>query len=648
MVNGVQINDLYSLKSLTQPVSVGNNVYFLANRLDKEKDDYQSDIYCLDSKGNVSALTKNGLNTDLIASHDSLFYRHQGKDGVFQIVQHHLTDNTHEIITHGDSVQQIVLNKGQNTIFYKTVREGNDLDDLGIRHVTRVQNSADGVGWLPESNTYSLNRLNLTSGQTETLLNKNVDFSLKAVDEKGASVLYIKAPEPQSDTELVDARGVYRYDFETKQEELITEAIPEGLFTDALFSPDNKQIAIIGSTYKDYSATANQLFVYDVESKKLTNVSPSEDLDIGYGHNVDSDLNRNRSFLGGRWLADGRYLFQAYKRGHSQLYIWDGKSCHLIDNKKRDVYDFSIIDDKSILIATSTPEKASELKHLNLASDQEELLYNANEEYEENHRYAEVEKFSYASKDQLVAIDGWLTKAKTDKKQAPLILYIHGGPHATYGDTFFHEFQALANAGFNVLYTNPRGSLTYGNDFATAVMGHYGEVDYDDVMAGVDYVLDQYGDIIDQKQLYIAGGSYGGFLSTWAISHTDRFKAAIVQRPAINWSDLYLNSDIGTRFVTSELGCDLYKDEGAPAYYWEKSPLAHADKIKTPTRIQHGALDRRCPTSGSHALFRAIKQTGTPCDYILYPDSYHGLSRNGKPSLRIQRLKDIVEWFEKY
>lgn len=648
MTNCVQINDLYELKSLTQPVSVGNKAYFLLNRLDQKENDYQSDIYSLDNNGNASALTKNGQNLDPTVFGDQLFYRHKFIDSDFQIIQQNLTTGTEETITNGHSVQQIHLNEGTKSLFFKTVKEGNDLDSLGIRHVTRVQNSADGVGWLPESNTYALQKLDLESGEVETVFEKGVDFDLKDVDATGNTVLYLKQEEPLSETELVDAKGVYAFDLEKQSESLLTKSIPNGLFTDALFSPDNKQVAIIGSTYKDYSATANQLYVYDLDSETLTNISPDEDLDVGYGHNIDSDLNRNRSYLGGRWFSDGRYVFQAYKHGHSQLYIWDGKSCYLVDNRQRDVYDFAIIDNDNLLIATSTPEKASELKRLNLASDQEELIYNPNAEYEKTHAYAEVENFSYASKDKQVAVEGWLTKAKTDEKKAPLILYIHGGPHSAYGDTFFHEFQALANEGYHVLYTNPRGSLSYGNAFATAVMGHYGEVDYDDVIAGLDYVLDKYSDIIDENALYVAGGSYGGFLSAWTISHTDCFKAAIVQRPAINWSDLYLNSDIGVRFVSAEMGCDLYKDEGAAAYYWQKSPLAHADKIKTPTRIQHGAMDRRCPTSQSQALFRAIKQTGTPADYILYPNSYHGLSRTGQPALRIQRLNDIVDWFEKW
>ncbi|WP_158530768.1 alpha/beta hydrolase family protein, partial [Fructobacillus ficulneus] len=130
--------------------------------------------------------------------------------------------------------------------------------------------------------------------------------------------------------------------------------------------------------------------------------------------------------------------------------------------------------------------------------------------------------------------------------------------------------------------------------------------------------------------------------------HTDRFTAAIVQRPVTDWVNLYLTSDIGVRFVRAELGADLYQDTNAHQLYWEKSPMAYADKIKTPVRIQHGDLDCRCPVSQSESLFRVVKGTGTDCDYIRYPESYHGFSRNGIPSLRVQRFEDIVEWFNRY
>ncbi len=137
-------------------------------------------------------------------------------------------------------------------------------------------------------------------------------------------------------------------------------------------------------------------------------------------------------------------------------------------------------------------------------------------------------------------------------------------------------------------------------------------------------------------------------MSTWAIGHTNRFKAAIAQRPVIDWQSLYGISDIGFWFCRTELKADLFKDPNGKEIYWKKSPLAYASKVQTPIRLLHGEWDMRCPISQSEEYFTAIKQTGTKADFIRYPQSFHGVSRNGLPNIRIQRIQDVYNWFDKY
>lgn len=174
-----------------------------------------------------------------------------------------------------------------------------------------------------------------------------------------------------------------------------------------------------------------------------------------------------------------------------------------------------------------------------------ERLTDANQAFTEEHIISEPEELQFQTADGLT-IHGWLIKpAQYEKGNTyPLILEVHGGPHAMYANAYFHEFQVLAAKGSAVVYVNPRGSHGYGQDFVNRVRGDYGGGDFKDVMAAVDHALGQY-DFIDQERLGITGGSYGGFMTNWAVGHTNRFKAAVTQRSISNWISFYGVSDIG-------------------------------------------------------------------------------------------------------
>ncbi|CAK1222592.1 S9 family peptidase [Fructobacillus tropaeoli] len=644
----VSITDLYHIKSLSQPWAAGSLTFFVENGLSQENNDYTANIYSVDQHHHVKQYTNEGLNLQPLVVDDYLYFRKQDENQHFQLMKMPINGGVAEQVTAGDSIAQVKLAPDKQVLFFKTVQTPvkND-DELTTRHVHKVQNRADGIGWIPTDNHYDLVRFDLKSQTATTIWTGTEDFSLEDISPDQNQVLFLAAEHPDWTSKFDESLAVYLYDIDKQEKIWLTKSFPDGVFSDAHFSPNGQQVTVIGSDYSHYSATVNQLYLYDLTDMHVQNITGNDDLDVGYEHSIGSDIIQNRSGISGAWLTNSQYLFQAYDHGHSQLHIWDGEKTLLVTDDLRDIVDFTVNDNQEVVMVTSSTEQPAELKILNLLTGQETSLYNPNQEYKQGHTYAQVSSFYYPSTDEKVQLQGWFTKAQGTNDKAPLILYIHGGPHAAYGDTFFHEFQALAAKGFHVVYFNPRGSTSYGEAFATDVMGHYGENDYDDVMAGLDYTLDHF-DGINKDKIFIAGGSYGGFLSAWTISHTNRFQAAIVQRPAIDWIGLYTNSDIGVPFVEQEMGMDLYRDEGAAQYYWEKSPLSHANKVKTPVRIQHGELDRRCPVSQSEALFLAIKSTGTDSDYIRYPKSYHGLSRNGIPSLRVQRIEDIVEWFNRY
>jgi dipeptidyl aminopeptidase/acylaminoacyl peptidase len=227
------------------------------------------------------------------------------------------------------------------------------------------------------------------------------------------------------------------------------------------------------------------------------------------------------------------------------------------------------------------------------------------------------------------------------KTPYPLILSIHGGPHMSYGDAFNYEFQWLAANGFAVLYINPRGSTGYGEKFLWATWGGWGKLDYQDVMAGVDYALDHYP--LDRKRLGVSGYSYGGFLTDWIITQTNRFSAAVTGAGISNWL-----SDYGTADIPRTKESEFY---GAP---WDQessgrmsalSPITHAGNVKTPTLFVHGEADRRVPIEEAEQMYTALKKLRVPAKFIRYPGNYHG---GWPPWDMVHRYYHELEWWRTY
>ncbi len=228
-------------------------------------------------------------------------------------------------------------------------------------------------------------------------------------------------------------------------------------------------------------------------------------------------------------------------------------------------------------------------------------------------------------------------------KKYPTILDIHGGPKAAYGFGFFHEMQYWVSQGYAVIFANPRGSSANGSEFAK-LEGDFGGRDYDDLMSFVDAALEQV-DYIDKDRLGVTGGSYGGVMTNWIIGHTDRFKAAASQRGISNWVSFETLSDIGFNFGPNYTGSDIWNDVNA---LWRQSPLAYADKVKTPTLFLHSEEDYRCPLPEGLQMYSALKYFGVPSRVVIFKDENHELSRAGRPLNRIKRLSEITLWFDHY
>lgn len=242
-------------------------------------------------------------------------------------------------------------------------------------------------------------------------------------------------------------------------------------------------------------------------------------------------------------------------------------------------------------------------------------------------------------------IDGFVLKPVdyTEGKTWPVLLEIHGGPKTVYGSVFYHELQLFAAQGYYVVFCNPRGSDGKGNDFSD-IRGKYGTIDYEDLMNFTDLALFTYPDM-DLSNLFVTGGSYGGFMTNWIIGHTNRFKAAVSQRSISNWISMFNTTDIGYYFADDQNASSPWDNH---AKMWWHSPLKYADQVVTPTLFIHSEEDYRCWLTEGLQMFTALKYHNVESRLCLFKGENHELSRSGKPKHRQRRLEEISGWFARY
>ncbi|MDQ3541575.1 MAG: S9 family peptidase, partial [Chloroflexota bacterium] len=246
-----------------------------------------------------------------------------------------------------------------------------------------------------------------------------------------------------------------------------------------------------------------------------------------------------------------------------------------------------------------------------------------------------------------LGIQGWLLTpagfSEGSDAKHPLIVQIHGGPHAMYGHAMFHEMQLMAARGYAVLFTNPRGSAGYGEEFTGSTRGRWGEADMPDVIAAVDHVSNL--PWIDRDRIGITGGSYGGYLTNWIIGHDPRFKAAVTQRCVSNFHSFFGTSDIGSTFGAFEFDGVPWKDAEKLLRY---SPISYVDSIMTPLLILHSEQDHRCPIEQAEQMYTALTYLERDVAFIRFPEEGHELSRSGTPSRRLARLHHLIGWFDSH
>ena len=411
-------------------------------------------------------------------------------------------------------------------------------------------------------------------------------------------------------------------------------------------APKGDEIAYLGHDYRFGLATFQDLWVTSVDGEVTTNLTETFDYDIG--NSVVCDTRIETPNCNPRWSLDAEDIyFTIIRSGIASLYKLSRDALTLqpiLGRVNHSIEAWSRSNNGIIAYTILTTRVPIELWVL--TNQQEKQLSSMNDDWINQHVISSWESYSYQSSGGHT-VDGWIIRPPNFQHDAkyPLLLEIHGGPRGVYGYSFMHEFQVLAAQGWIVMFVNPYGSGGYTQDFQSQLPGHYGERDYQDLMEVIDHAIQKY-PFIDSNRLGVLGGSYGGFMTNWIITHTHRFKAAVTMRGISNWSSMFGCSDIGWTFVRREMGDILpWKNE---ELYQSKSPIRYVANARTPTLIIHSEEDYRCPIEQAEQFFTALKYHGIPTELIRFPKENHNLSRSGKPRHREERLNHIIRWFKTY
>jgi dipeptidyl aminopeptidase/acylaminoacyl peptidase len=402
------------------------------------------------------------------------------------------------------------------------------------------------------------------------------------------------------------------------------------------FSPDGRTIAYLGHRYRNEAGRNKRVYTVPVEGGESTCLTAA----------LDRTCAPFFVSMGPCWSPDGHWLlFAVEDRGDIAIYrvpATGGAAPERIIGGERQVTGLSMSRDGRWLAFTAMdPVAPAEVFLCHADGTGEKQLTDLNRAWKSEVALSRPERLCYERDGH--QLDCWVMKPFRFEagKRYPALLNIHGGPHTQYGHNFFDEFQVYAGAGYVVVYTNPRGSQGYGEAFARAVIGDWGGGDFADVMAGLEEALRRC-DFIDPERLGVMGGSYGGFLTSWTVGHTQRFKAACSERAVNNAYTLFGTSDIGHSFSEAQSG---YLPWENMQWYIEHSPLTYAKDIATPLLIIHAENDLRCPMEQAEQLFVALKKQRKEVLFVRFPDEDHELSRSGRPRHRLERFRIILEWF---
>jgi dipeptidyl aminopeptidase/acylaminoacyl peptidase len=474
--------------------------------------------------------------------------------------------------------------------------------------------------------------VDIEDGEPRRLTRGAYDFEDPAISPDGRSIAFVARITEDVHPDYSLKSDLHIMDLDTGEWRKLD--IPRYSISAAAWSPDGRRIAFAARDTTDRSSAHSQIGLIDWAADSSTVMWLTTSLD--------------RSARSFRWAPDGESIFfTAGVHGTVPIYrvrLDDGQIRQVVSGE-RGVLSFDISKDDLVYVITE-PANPSEVYIAQTDGRDERALTQLNTEWLATVHVQAHEGFYYRSFDDR-RIQAWLIKpvGETPGGKSPLVVEIHGGPHAMWGPgepTMWHEFQLMAANGFLVLYTNPRGSDGYGREFKSVIERGWGDGPMRDVLTAVDTIVQR--GVVDEERMVVTGGSYAGYLTAYLVGHDHRFKAAVAQRGVYDLATFFGEGN-AWRLVPWEFNAYPWED---PDILRRESPITYAHEIRTPLLIMHADRDLRTGVSQSEMLYRTLKVLRRPVEYVRYPREGHDLSRTGEPLLRVDRLLRMLEFFDRH
>ena len=617
MNKSLQVEDFNHIRVVTHMQSdIKNNLsYFMVKKSDLLTNTYKQTLHQVDmNTKSVKILDIDGAPESFVIADDKMLLIYKG-EGLSRIVSF---DPISQNIERVCSVQYDIQDSHyyQGSLIFKAVLN------------QRGNHGEDFYKQLGKQELGQLYRVDLSTGLVEPMTSNDIDVDCLSMDMDSQCIIYtgfkVKPIKPL-------ASDVYTFDLRTSE----TKRWTHGDYRINHVGGLGRQGIFMGIELACHSRNDNQdIYLIDFETGLITPLTLLQDKSLeSLGVMGDSHYKTGHRLK----IYDGCAYYVTIDRfGETLRKMCPKGNEDIMVSPLKTIDTFTVCDD-GVLVAGMTSDQLHEVYWLTDENCVQLTTLNEwSKEIQKNSPILHKGKF-----------DGWVIPPlnRIKDKTYPGVLMIHGGPKATYSDIYSHDMQLLSQAGFYVFYCNPRGSDGRGDEFAN-IRGHYGDWAYEDLLDWTDQVLRNYPDL-DPNRLGVMGGSYGGYMTNYVISHSNRFKAAVSARGISSMKTGFLSSDIGFEYVYEYMG-NTEHPWSDPHKYDEASPLNRANQVKTPTLFMHGKEDVRCHYMESAQMYSALLYLGVETELCLFEEEGHGYEVVGKPESKLRRYRKILEWFQKY
>ncbi len=668
MGRSITVDDFINIQMVSDPrVSPnGKRVAFVKRHVDAEKNKYRSEIWVADLSGETEPRKYTSSDTSAGSPRWSpdgkqiafISDRQKPKSQIFSIsadggeaaaISKFETEGGIQGISWSPDGSAIAcLYRLTPADFTKEVTEERKTKELPapVRVHKALNYRHDGGGFV-DGSFWQVAVVNTSSGEAKILTSGDFDCDAPIWAPDGKTLAFLSDRNEDSD---IEPGRTFIYTIPAAGGELTQIECPPGYKGGLTWSPDGTIFAYAGNPdlSDPWGTTNTRVFVLPAAgSNQAADLTGHTDRSVGYL--TLGDVHDAGSGDDLQWSADGATLYFPMGAFGDQIVCSVPANGGEVNNLtplgcEIGGYHLNPINGEIVVVAASSTQSQELARVVNSGNDIDLLcLTTFNDTWHKEVSLLDPEPISPPNGEG-GTVPGWILKPNMEPgKKYPLVLYIHGGPHAQYGNTLFHELQWLAAEGFVVLYTNPRGSKGYGEAHTKAIWGDWGGPDYVDLMAATDYAETL--PYVDTSRTAVMGGSYGGYMTAFIVGRTSRFKCAIADRLVANRHSMSGTTDFAWRH-------ELYFKGNSwnnPAPLWDCSPLSYAGDVTTPLLLIHSDGDLRCPIGQAEEMFAALRLQRKTVEFVRYPaETSHGMSRNGPPNLRIDRMKRNVEWLRRW